>query len=33
MNAKSVTLEEFLADDYESYEYIKRDLYCLSFIK
>ena len=26
MNAKSVTLEEFLANDYESYEYIKGDL-------
>ena len=26
MNAKSVTLEEFLANDYESYEYIKGEL-------
>ena len=26
MNAKSVTLEEFLANDYEYYEYIKGDL-------
>ena len=26
MNAKSVTLEEFLANDYESYEYIEGEL-------
>ena len=26
MNAESITLEEFLANDYESYEYVKGKL-------
>lgn len=30
MNAESITLEEFLANDYESYEYVKGELVPMS---